>query len=526
MSKLSKLLYFMAVISLGALFIFYVIIQAWVPFMWVPIGLSLGSIVGAFWSDRRLLIEFFTVKTTKSGLSMGMMIILALGLLVAVNFIGAKKVKSFDFSQAQINSLSEQSIKVVKDLAGDVKVLYFYKTGSEGVEERKRAFLDLVQKYQDQSSRIQLELVDMNARPDLTAQYNVSSGVETAWLEYAGRKSKLEKVDEQELTSAFIKVTREKEKIVYFSTGHGEFPFENSKDGLSMTALKSLLEGNRFAVRSHSFAASNIIPADADMFWILGPTQGFLDFEINSIRDFVQKGGQLIVAVDPKQPHKLEAFLKDFGLGLRNNYVATAVQTPMGIQVDPRAVRGNVFGTHPITKPFGRDQTTVFVMPQSIETAATAPAGIVFEDLVKTNAQAMAFPELKFDRQGDQGPFKLAVVAKGKGSVAETAKTDVAKASTDASSGEKEFTIVLFGGAAQFSDQLLYQNLNRDLALNTVSFLAKEESLISISPKDVTKTELKLTQAQFLIFLLGFIIPLPILLFGTSGFFWWRRRNA
>ena len=509
MSKLSKFLYFLAVVSLGALFITFVILKVWVPFMWIPIGLTLGSIAAALWTDRGLLIEFFTVKTTKSGLSMGAMILLALGLLIGVNFIGAKKTKSFDFSQAQINSLSEQSVKVVKDLKDELKVLYFYKKGSECVEERKRAFQDLAQKYQDQNGKVNVEMVDMNSRPDLTQQYSVLSGVETAFIEYQGRKNKLEKLDEQEFTSAIIKASREKEKVVYFTSGHGELPFENSKDGQSMTALKELLEGNRYSVRSLNFSTAAVIPEDADVVFVLGPTQSFLDFEVKALRDYLMKGGQMVVALDPQKTHKLESLLKEVGVSLGGNFIATAVDSPMGTMIEPRVVQGLNFGTHAITKPFGRDQFTVFSLPQTLQFSPVE--GIKSEDLVRTNSRSMAFNDTKFDKNGSRGPFSLGILVQGKFPGAKEAK---------------EFSLVVFGGVAQLSDQLLYQNLNRDLALNSVSFLAKEENLISITPKDVTKTEIKLSREQFLIFLFGFIIPFPILLFGLSGFFWWRRRNA
>jgi hypothetical protein len=43
------------------------------------------------------------------------------------------------------------------------------------------------------------------------------SGV--VFLEYKGKRNRIEKIDEQEITQALIKVTREKNKTIYFTVG-------------------------------------------------------------------------------------------------------------------------------------------------------------------------------------------------------------------------------------------------------------------------------------------------------------------
>lgn len=519
MKNISKFLYLIAVLSLVSFFVVWVILKAFAPFMWVALALTVLCLGLGIFFDRAILFEFFSAKTTKSGMSMGVMILLALVLLVTVNFLGARKYKTFDFSSAGLNSLSEQSAQVVRDLKGELKVYYFYKE-SENTERNKAAFLELLRKYQDLSSQIKLEFVDMNARPDLTNQFGVASGVETVWVQYGDKKSKMEKIDEQELTSSIIKATREKEKVVYFTTGHGELGFESSPDGLSMTALKQLLEGNRYSVRTLSFMSTLQIPRDADVVWILGPRQVFIEAEIKSLEEYLARGGQMILSLNPKEPHGLSPFLQKAGVKLANNFIVTAIDLGGQTAIDPRAVRGNVFGSTPITKPFGQGQSTVFALPQALLRIQPSPSGISIEDVLKTTGQAMAFEDSRVFsssaglKGGERGPFSLGQSIRGKWNKEGGVLSD------------KEFGMVVYGSATAFSDALLYGSLNRDLALNTVSMLAKEETLISITPKDVTRTNLNLTRTQIAMFLFGLILPLPLLMFFLSGFVWWRRRSA
>ncbi len=91
--------------------------------------------------------------------------------------------------------------------------------------------------------------------------------------------------------------------------------------------------------------------------------------------------------------------------------------------------------------------------------------------------------------------------------------------------GQKDFQMLIYGDADFLSNQLLYQNLNRDLALNSISQLTKEENLISIAPREVQKTELQVTTAKLGgFYLLMFLIPIS--LFISATIFFIKRRRA
>jgi hypothetical protein len=201
--------------------------------------------------------------------------------------------------------------------------------------------------------------------------------------------------------------------------------------------------------------------------------------------------------------------LNGLGIETQNDYIATVLNTPMGRAVDPRFTRGTDFSkSNKITSPFGKSEFTVFRLPQDLKTTK-APEGVALETLVKTNDSAMAFKDLDFKSEGAKGPFTLGVEATGV-----------------YPGGKGTFQLLVFGDSDFLSDQYLYQNLNRDLLLNSIASLAKEENLIAITPKEVGITKLELPDTQFVAFVLGFVIPLPLIMFGLSGWIWFRRRYA
>lgn len=508
--KKTGIIFFLASgLSLVCLFILRLLLGGWVHYLWVPLTFFIVFLIAGLWSFRKLYKEFFAVRTTKEGMSMGAMIALVIVLLVAVNYLGGKKYKTFDFSSAQINTLSEQSIKLVKSLSAELKVIYFYKNGTEGIEDNRRAFTELIRKYQDESSKISLQFVEMNENPKMAEEYGVNKGSGVVFVDYKGHRSKIEKIDEQELTGALVKVTREKDKKIFYVIGHRERDLEESKEANGAASLKRLLEGNRYTVSALDLNAVPEVPADADLLIILGPEQDYLETEIKVLQSYLKRGGAMILAFEGKRELGLDKLISPIGIRLGSEYIANVMETPIGKAVNPQATPANQFSTtSPITLPFGRGEFVVTRLPAAIYRKDVS--GVNYEDLVKTDTKAFGFPDTQFQGAAKPGPFSLALLASGK-----------YPGSTD-----KDFQMIVLGDADLFTNQLLYKNLNRDLLLNSVSYLAKEENLISIAPREVAVTEMQITETQFYLFIFGFIIPLPLLLIITSGVLWYRRRFA
>ncbi len=84
---------------------------------------------------------------------------------------------------------------------------------------------------------------------------------------------------------------------------------------------------------------------------------------------------------------------------------------------------------------------------------------------------------------------------------------------------------MIFGDSDFVSNKSIAQGLNRDLALNSFSFLAQEDDLISIRPKQPKGTQLMMTKYTQL-GLVGAGVGLPLILLILGGVVWFRRRGA
>lgn len=257
------------------------------------------------------------------------------------------------------------------------------------------------------------------------------------------------------------------------------------------------------------------IPSDAQVLVIAGPMQSFQDSEIKILQKYLENGGGLLLALEAKYTG-LNSFLKQFGLSPNENYIFNVFDTPMGqiVNAQSATVAVNYSGMNEITKSFGANQMTVFRQPTALN-VAQPPAGMTTEVIVKTPDNSVALKSLdSSDYLGKPQSYNLGVEVKGKLNKEE----------------KNDFHLVVFSDTDFMSNALLYQNLNRDLILNTISYLAQEKDLISISPKEAQVTKLLLSPPEFNQFfkfvILGVIIPLPLLFMIASLLVWLRRRHA
>lgn len=493
----------------------YFALKVWMPFMWVILAPGIAGLVLWLYLDRKAIFELFTMKSTKQGLNMGALVLIILFFLTIINYLGAKYYKTFDFSGNSINTLSDQSDKILKSLDGKLVVKFFYKNGADRVDENKKAFRDLIKKYQDQSDKVQFEFVEMNENAQLSKDFGATKGPGEAFVDYKGNKNRIENYTEQDLTNAIIKVTRSTKKIIYFTEGHKERNSDQDKDESGVSNFKQMLEKNSYVVKTLSLASLPEIPADADAIAILGPEQNFQAAEIRALENYLEKGGSVLLALDDRSVGGLQSFLLPLGIELENFYVFNVYSTPLGQVVNAQSptVAVNYSAMDPITKVFGPKEMTVFRQPHALKLSKTSDV-IKTEIIVKTPANSVALKELDSkDYSGDPRSFNIGVHVTGK-----FGKSD------------KEFNLVVFSDTDFMSNILLYQNLNRDLALNSIAALVKETDLISVSAKETGPTKLLVSPPEFNQFfkfvVAGIFFPLPVLLMIVSLVLWLRRRHA
>lgn len=514
MSKPGKFSFLFAFLFFVALMLTRLLLGGWHDGMWGPLILSLGFFVFAIYKEHRFLADFFTMRTTKHGLNMGVLILITLVLLTVMNVFAVRYEKKFDWTKEGLNSLSPQSTQAAKALKQDTEVVLLYR--KEQLEENvQRTLADLVAMYKNVSDKIKFSSYNVLQRPDLAQKYEFANGPFGVFAVQGEKRIKIDKPNEEGITQALIKLGREKKKVIYLTTGHGERELEERKPE-AISEFRSELLATYDVKPLTLYQAGNQVPDDAAVVAVLGPQQEFLEGELQALREYARRGGHLLIAIDPGQKHNIALLTKTLGVEFKNNYV-----------LDPRAQipgAGNIAALgvdfsreSEVTKSFQVGMYSIFLLASALQKAPDAASTLIVEDLVKSDGAAVTTQVLDENPKLEQkGIPILAQVVTGRLPAGRDAKQ---------TPEGQEFSAVIFGDSDFLSNALFSKNLNRDLAMNAMAWLAADKDLISIRPKEPKGSKLELTNTNMVILFLGYL-GLILALFFMGGWIWWRRRTA
>ena len=489
-------------------------------------------------SQWRDVARSFSGRNARLGSLAAASVVVVLAILVAINYLAKRHNKRWDWTAAQQFSLSDQTKKVLHGLQRPMKIRVFAKP-----EEFNR-FRERLDEYQYESKQLNVEYIDPERKPTVANQDKVTQ-MGTVVLEYDGRTERVTSDTEQALTNGLIKVIQGKQTKLYFIQGHGERSADDS-ERTGYSSIAGLLASENFATDKLVLAQQRQIPADATVVVIAGPKEDFFPAEIEALKAYLAKGGKVLFLLDPREradsPEltNLVALLKDWGIEVGDNVVINVpsdVQLKEGEAVDVGALASlpNSDGTfvlaakynqHPIIQGFR--VLSAYRLVRSVTAAPAGSNGRTAQNLVETTETSWAETDLKRltssgqvarePAKGDKGgPISIAAAVAAP--LAQATPPDP-KAPQDA----PETRVAVFGDSDFASNGLLGFQGNHNLFMNAVNWLAQQENLISIRPRDPQDRRVTLTaRQQSLIRLLAiFVIPGVILAAGVQT--WWRRR--
>lgn len=517
MNKWGKLALFISGLAIVLLFVFRFILGGWVDYLWIPLGIAIGAFIAALALDFSLYIDFFTMRTTKHGMNMGALIMIAFGLIVAVNYLSVRFNKTWDVTEERLNSLSDQSMRVLSDLKDDVVFTVLY-GGADDTEERANAKVTL-SIYTASSKRIRVRFVNFYENIQEAKKY-FKEGDKAHFMVVAEQGDRRSTIDdnfsESSITAGIMKVSRKEQRTIYFTTGHGEADID-TEGASGLQAVRTGLEEMSFKVAKLSLATGDKLPTGDGVVAIVGPRTPFLETELDALRAFIRQGGRLLIAVDPGMRHGLANLTKSFGIEFLNNYILTEQLKQVGIAT----IGAQYDRVSDITRRFSVGFFTLFFDASELAHAPGVPSDWLYRDLVQTEAQSLTTND----------PGKGIVSGQGKPRVVGIEVEMPIEAGHVTDTNDKKVIpekpkskVIVFGDSDFLTGKAIHQMGNRDLALNIFADMGREPELVGIRPKQPKGSSLIMTRnSQVAILVTG--IGLPFILLFMGGFFWFRRRN-
>ena len=219
----------------------------------------------------RRILKFFSMRSSQLGTNTAVLAIAVIAILGILNFAGYNHHKRFDLTTEKLYTLSDQTREILRGLQKDVTVIHFDKSANSALD-------DLMTEYTNLSPHLKYQNVDPQAKPEVAKEYGVTrlgdvvvaSGTHKEPLEPSPESG----YSEQDVTSAIMKVTKDKLKTVCFVTGHGEkSSSDDDPHGYSNVGQGLTREG--YITKSVNLVSENGVPSDCDVLVIAGPTQPF-----------------------------------------------------------------------------------------------------------------------------------------------------------------------------------------------------------------------------------------------------------
>jgi ABC-type uncharacterized transport system involved in gliding motility auxiliary subunit len=474
------------------------------------------------WSE---VSAFAVRRSAREGANAITLALLVLAIVATINYIASQHAKRWDFTAARQYTLSDQTTKVLKDVEGDVEIVLLDNPSSS----RAVAARDLLELYDNESDRVRVSIVDPEREPEKALSYQepgeTGIAMGTVLILAPGRKERATAATEPEITNAFLRALREGRKKILFTGGHQEKSLDDSEPQSGLSIMKGKLEASTYETET-IFLARSIendeirVPEDADALVVAGPRVDFRPEEIAAIDRYLDSGGKAVFLLDPERQgdtKALSSYLVEKGVELENDVVVDPLSMPPLYPV----VRS--YGRHPIVESFS-NVVSIFPLVRSVMRSEKVPEGVEVRELFSSEAESWSetrIEELGPKRQGPasdqpQGARTLAL-----------AVTMPVNSAGGGESGESapSARLVVVGDSDFISNELASAPvLNADLFLNMVNWVAQDEDLISIRPREPEDRRVFLSGQQITNVFLFSLLILPGAILATGISVWWGRR--
>jgi hypothetical protein len=423
----------------------------------------------------------------------------------------------FDVTASHAFTPSADAERVVKALATDVELTYFYQKQNPA----GRAAKTMVEILGRANPRLRVRTVDPDQHPGLASRYGVRV-YNVAVLESGGRRLQVSSTEDRDIALGLLRVTRTAVKTICFAVGHGEYDVENmeyhthfegvqghSHDahgmGVVLTEqhglgrLRRALDALGFAARKVTLATAGGVPADCAVLVEAGPRTRPAPPEIEALEAFLAAGGAALLLLEPgfAVDERLAAALARAGVRVDEGVVVDPLDHYF---TDEQMVAVSRHAPHPITRGLA-----LSFYPGIRPVEPVAAAGVQSVPLFASSAQSFTRP-LAPGAASRPGVRTLAVAAEGV-------------------LGVRPFRLVVVGDVDFVSNSFFPYMSNSDLVMGMLAWLLREERAPTVRPAVEVLPTVTLTNAQVREIFLATVVALPGTVALAGGVVWWRRRR-
>ena len=455
-------------------------------------------------------------------------VILVLAFIVAANWgfsYVPEKYKSIDVNSQKIYELTDQTSDIVNK-AGKKILIEVYSTEAQASDDIKKT----LRRY-DEFENVSVEFIDPKEQTNFANKYGESNLAQGSLVVSCGDKykvineSSIYKYDEMsyyytgqqtttgydaegQITSAIAYVTSDKNPIIYNVTG-------NNESALGQNFSSAIAKEN-IELKTLDLMKVDQIPDDADALMILAPETDINESELQILRDYVEKGGNIYMTYryTEKSLDNLNSLVADYHLEVkrgvimesdRNYYYKEADYLIPGILSNGKA---------------GTSAGDTILMVQSVGFSE-----IKDEAATATDADAASSDVVVFAQTSDNAVLKKNITKATTTGFEEGDEQGSFILGAYSEKGDSKF--VIFGTPLVTDDNVdnAVSGNNVKLFGNMMSNLVDHETTVSIPVKSIEPQYVTVPNSNMIVIGLLFIFVIPLVLIVLGIFIWLKRKK-
>lgn len=439
-----------------------------------------------------------------------------------------------DWTAGKRHSLSQDTLELLKELPDEIQLRSYQPEEPALIQ----AITETLSRYQRHKTNFHFKLIN----PDIFIQQaktdNIAHYGQTV-IEYQGRQARIEKISEENIGNALIRLHRNAKTRLLFITQHGERNIKDASD-TGYSQLTKRLTDKGFETRQINLLQDTITP-DGTVLVLGSVNKPLLDSEQEKILNYINEGGNLLWLQDPGVDSTLKAIADALQIEFLNGVVVDNNQeiSRMLKLGHPAIIAILEYKRHPITEKM--QYFTLFTsalaiqanVPESARESTSDSGSDSANDSGRDTRAAPAKHKwistnllITSDSSWTEtGDLLIGVKFTPKEDTAGPLSIGIAQQrqikSADSRSAQR---VVVIGDTDFIANNQLGQGANLDFILKTLNWLAKDDKLISIAPKNAPDLQLKLSAATASIIGIAFLILMPLLL-TACGIIIWRKRH-
>jgi len=455
--------------------------------------------------------QLLKARQTKYLLYATSYVLLVVSILVVVNVLADRYSKSYDSTSNKRFSLSEQTAKIVNGLKQPATITYYDQS------TRFAHAKDQLDQYANLSPKVRIEYVDPDKKPELARAAGIKN-YGTTVVQIGERKEEAKSLTEEAITGAFIRDLKTNTRTICFVEGSGEHQIEDA-DRSGYSRFKDLLGKDEYQTKSVNLVLKAEVPGECTVLVVGGPEADYQQPEVDALKKYVENGGRALILLDPPlkmgrseiaENEALDEVLEGWGVTPQKNLILDLNPIGQIAGLGPQVGLVTTYDAHAIVNDL-KGRVTGFPLVRSLETKNGQKTSV--QKLFSSSDSSLATTKLNTpeidpnDPKNIKGPLPIAAAG---------------TYNTGKENSQGRFVVV--GSSSWVANSFVGFNGNRDLALNAANWLASDEDLISIRPKEPEDRRITLTKAQmnWIRITSQFLLPLLVVLGGVRV--WWRRR--